>query len=77
MDAFVRKPVIEDAVGLGVQLSAWTGFTWNHFAVNTLIRLGLVSDALMSDEPLWQTPLSDGSTTDSTWHTESSPTMDG
>jgi hypothetical protein len=55
VDKFVRRnPVIEDVPGMGVQLSAWTGFTWNHFAGDTLVRLGLVYDALMSDEPPWR-----------------------
>lgn len=48
-----RKPVIQDIPGLGVQVSGWTTFTWNHFAGDTLVRLGLVYDALISDDPLW------------------------
>ena len=49
-----KKPTIAHHQGLGVQLSGWTGFTHNHFPGDTLIRLGLVYDALMNtDNPLW------------------------
>ena len=55
IQTFVNQPpVVVDYPGLGVQLSANMGFTWNHFAGDTLLRLGLVYEALVNDnDPLW------------------------
>ena len=42
-----------DVAGMGVQLSSWTGWMFNHFSLDTLIRLGLVYDKLVGSDPLW------------------------
>lgn len=50
-----KKPDIHFYPGLGVQLSSSMGFTWNHFAVDTVMRLALVYNQLMDDsDPLWR-----------------------
>eukprot|EP00040_Diaphanoeca_grandis_P019646 m.103921 g.103921 ORF g.103921 m.103921 type:complete len:576 (-) comp27529_c0_seq1:155-1882(-) len=44
-----------DVPGLVVQLSGWTSFVFNHFSLDTMIRLSMVLEALKSDDPLWGT----------------------
>ncbi|KAL3922095.1 MAG: hypothetical protein SGILL_002387 [Bacillariaceae sp.] len=53
-DFLDRKPKILDVPGLGVQISSWTGFVYNHFLLDTFVRIGLVYDLLKSDLPLWK-----------------------
>jgi hypothetical protein len=49
-----RKPQVIDMPGLGVQISSWTGFVYNHFMLDTFVRIALVYDLLNSDFPLWK-----------------------
>ena len=46
---------IHNVPGLVVQLGAWSGHEFNHFAIDTLMRLGMVLDLLRSTDPLWGT----------------------
>lgn len=53
-DFLDRDPEIIDLPGLAVQVSSWTGFVYNHFMLDTFVRIGLVYDLLKSDLPLWK-----------------------
>ncbi|KAL3919203.1 MAG: hypothetical protein SGILL_003873 [Bacillariaceae sp.] len=53
--AFIKEsPKIIDMPGLGVQISSWTGFVYNHFMLDSFVRIALVLDLLKSDLPLWK-----------------------
>jgi hypothetical protein len=41
---YIADPAISflDYPGMGIQLSSWTGWTFNHFAYDGLVRLGIV-----------------------------------
>lgn len=41
--------------GMAVQLAGWMGFTFQHFMLDTLIRLGFVYELLVSNDPAWGT----------------------
>eukprot|EP00038_Savillea_parva_P017349 m.19967 g.19967 ORF g.19967 m.19967 type:complete len:612 (+) comp3738_c0_seq1:432-2267(+) len=50
-----NKAEIIDIPGMVVQLSGWTAFVFNHFSLDSMIRLSMVIDRLKSDDPLWGT----------------------
>lgn len=54
-ESFVPKNELTyiDVPGLVVQLTAWSGAMFNHFFLDTGIRLGTIYDLLMSDDPVW------------------------
>jgi len=52
-DWAAKAPTFVDYKGMGVQLSSWTGWMFNHFAYDGLVRLGIVYERITSNDPLW------------------------
>mmetsp|Transcript_6180 Transcript_6180/g.15875 ORF Transcript_6180/g.15875 Transcript_6180/m.15875 type:complete len:617 (+) Transcript_6180:122-1972(+) len=44
-----------DVPGMVVMLTGWTTFVFNHFSLDSMIRLSMIIDRLKSDDPLWGT----------------------
>ena len=59
--SLMHSPIsMVDYPGMGIQLSAWTGFKYNHFVYDTFVRLALVydrittADAVQDPGGLWR-----------------------